>query len=379
MANQTGIPLPASSGASTIASGAARSVRRLTVADGDFRAALAAILAPPGGGGAAAGAADVPEFLRDLESRGARLMCAFTLDAGSGSAGAAAVVESPGASAFVLLPSNWPANAPQEAARALLEAARAAVEVRSASAPQPAAARDVTSTLGGGPAGPVAGQGPVRQDGSAPAPIRLLQVLAPPDELWLGRAIKLAGFRFLTQLIYLEADAACLAGRASRPRPDAPPGPALDWRRFDPDTADRFVEALEASFVDTQDCPGLEGLRSTAEILDGHRAAGDSLDRHWWLATAAGVPAGLVLLARHRGGKAMEIAYLGVAAGQRRRGVGDALVRRAAAEARSAGVSRLTLAVDRANGPARRLYQAWGFLPIARRDAWIAAFGAARR
>jgi GNAT superfamily N-acetyltransferase len=47
--------------------------------------------------------------------------------------------------------------------------------------------------------------------------------------------------------------------------------------------------------------------------------------------------------------------------GSRRQGVGRALLERLLLEARAAGHARLSLSVDTANAPARRLYQSLGF------------------
>ena len=81
-----------------------------------------------------------------------------------------------------------------------------------------------------------------------------------------------------------------------------------------------------------------------------------------------GVPAGFVL-ARVAAGEA-EILTLAISSDYRRRGLGRALMRAAAARAAEGGASALFLEVDAENIPARRLYEALGFAEVGRRGAY---------
>ena len=60
-----------------------------------------------------------------------------------------------------------------------------------------------------------------------------------------------------------------------------------------------------------------------------------------------------------------------IAPAWRGRGLGRALIDRAIAEARHRDIETLMLAVDDANTPARRVYEAVGFTATTQRDAWI--------
>ena len=195
--------------------------------------------------------------------------------------------------------------------------------------------------------------------------VRLFEILLETRAGGTARtgALVAAGFRRLTQLVYLQGPVAAphVAGAAS-----------LTWRSYSLDAEDDFLKALESSYLQSLDCPELTGLRSTAEALAGHRAAGPFDPGLWWVARRDGAPVGVLLGSRLPDLPAVEIVYLGVAQPARGTGVADALMARAARLARSESANMLTLAVDVRNAPALRLYARWGLCEYQRRDAWIA-------
>src|SRR5690606_23308903 len=89
------------------------------------------------------------------------------------------------------------------------------------------------------------------------------------------------------------------------------------------------------------------------------------------VADAPGGPVGFALL-RVAAGEA-ELLSLGVLGPARRRGLGRALVRAAAARARQAGARTLHLEVAEDNAPALELYRTLGFRPAGRRPGYYAA------
>ena len=201
----------------------------------------------------------------------------------------------------------------------------------------------------------------------------LLESLVPPDAEAVGAMLASAGFRRLTQLVYLIRGTALPAG-AAEARPD------VRWIAYDetPACLDLFCRALELSYVQTLDCPELTGTRKTAEVLAGHRATGEFEAAGWWLAEVQGRLAGVLLLNRLPHTAAMELVYVGVAQAFRGTGLADALLHRAVRVARRSGARQLTLAVDDRNTPARRMYARWDFQETLRRDAWIATNPAVR-
>lgn len=196
--------------------------------------------------------------------------------------------------------------------------------------------------------------------------LRLLEALVEPEARGLARAMDAAGFRFLTRLLYLNR-AVTLPPPARRAAPD------VEWLPYEDAHEPIFCAALEATYAQTSDCGELVGLRSSVDVLAGHRASGLHDPALWWVARCDGRPAGILLLAGLPDAPALEIVYLGVAQTMRGQGLGDALMDRAVRAARRLRATRLTLAVDRANAPARALYAKWGLGHRFSRDAWIAS------
>ena len=121
------------------------------------------------------------------------------------------------------------------------------------------------------------------------------------------------------------------------------------------------------------DCPELAGLRSTREVLAGHRARAGFDPALWWVAQRGGMAVGVLLLNRIESQAAVEIEYLGVTQSSRGTGVADALLERTVLEAGRHDANFVTLAVDKRNVPARRMYARWNFAETFTRDAFIAS------
>src|SRR5262249_26485200 len=76
-----------------------------------------------------------------------------------------------------------------------------------------------------------------------------------------------------------------------------------------------FAQVLQRTYEETLDCPEVGGVRTIAEVLEGHRAQGTSGSANWWLARLGGQPAGVLVLA-DLGGE-WELAYMGGGAAAR--------------------------------------------------------------
>jgi len=193
--------------------------------------------------------------------------------------------------------------------------------------------------------------------------VKLLEALVLPGDNDAATCLNAAGYRRLTELLYLRA----------RPRVEPAPRPSVDieWRCFTSDRIGLFERALERSYEQSHDCPELSSLRSAADALAGHRAAGAFDPSLWWVALREEEPVGVILLARLAGMSGLELVYMGTSVGARGVGVGDALLHRCFTCALSRGARAVTLAVDSRNLPARRLYERWGFFEVGVRTAWI--------
>jgi mycothiol synthase len=182
---------------------------------------------------------------------------------------------------------------------------------------------------------------------------RFAQALLDPDAAAAAESLTRAGFRHVTDLYYLQRDLAEL--------PPVPTVAGLRLQTYGDADAALFETTLLRSYHGSKDCPELDGLRSGAEILDGHRAQGVWRPQTWWLALQDNEPAGVCLLTELEDGAGWDLSYLGVVPKRRGRGLGRALTLHALHAARGMGASEVMVAVDARNAPALALYEAAGF------------------
>lgn len=235
--------------------------------------------------------------------------------------------------------------------------------------------------------------------------LALVQAVLSPEEELKGQALEQAGLSRLAELLYMHrapgasrspagalepGDRPMLADPAApsgliRPRPTAlapDVGPRLDGlygESWTPERGGAFATLIEASYEHTRDCPGLRGMRDIDDVISGHRATGVFHPGLWTLWSDAKGPVAVLLVAeaaaphdRPAGTPpGTELVYLGVAPRGRGRGLGSELLRYALASAAPFG-GAMSLAVDRDNPAARRMYRRAGFVVTTRRTAWIA-------
>jgi len=204
----------------------------------------------------------------------------------------------------------------------------------------------------------------------APEDWLLAQALVETGDRRSRSAYEQAGFWKLATLRYLQ----------THPSPQSPP-PVWDQTalRLEPWSEARrplFLEALEASYRQTLDCPKLQGLRTTADALAGHRGAGPFDPALWQVLLADDRPAGVLLINPLAIEHAAELVYLGLTPSHRGRGLGDALMREALHQCAARGVRTLVLAADEANEPALRLYARHGMARVDRKHAMVRALRA---
>jgi GNAT superfamily N-acetyltransferase len=201
--------------------------------------------------------------------------------------------------------------------------------------------------------------------------VYLLEVLLPPELIHLADILKNAGFRHLTNLLYLLRSS--VSSPAIRARGTNLSG--LTWATYSESTESSFCEAVRRSYMQSLDCPELTAIRTPQQAIASHRASGAHDPNLWFVAMRANDPVGVLLLSRMRRQRAVEIVYMGVAQPARGTGVADALMVRAVEAARSASATNMALAVDARNASARRFYGRWGFAEVGSRSAWIATPG----
>jgi mycothiol synthase len=177
------------------------------------------------------------------------------------------------------------------------------------------------------------------------------------------------GFEHITGLWYLRYDfQKPTAGRARKCH--------LTYRTYRSADPDAFHQTLLRTYEGTRDCPEVNGVRTLEEIMAGHKSQGIHDPERWWLAEREGKPVGLLLLTETPEWQAWDISYIGVVPEARRQGVGKELARKALAEARQAGATQLTLAVDARNEPAWKLYLGLGFEIFDEREVYLAIWNA---
>src|SRR5262249_755703 len=121
---------------------------------------------------------------------------------------------------------------------------------------------------------------------------RFVQCLLPAEDAPLAPALARNGFQKTTSLLLLRHTR--LPG--ARGPGDACSPTDLAFATYDETIAVRFAATLLRTYEGTLDFPELNGVRTAAEILDGHKAHGIFNSANWFLAFAGSVPVGLLLL-----------------------------------------------------------------------------------
>jgi ribosomal protein S18 acetylase RimI-like enzyme len=192
--------------------------------------------------------------------------------------------------------------------------------------------------------------------------VKLAQALFACDAVPDTTALERHGFDHLTRLWYLRHK----LGGAIDQAPSR-----LDIRSADTDT-ELFVATLLRTYEGTLDCPEINGVRTVAEILEGHRSQGQHDPALWWLASLYDQPAGVGIVARMPDTGEWDVAYIGVVPELRQRGIGRELMLRILHACRVEKVAGVTVSVDGRNMPACQLYRQLGFEPVDRREVFLA-------
>jgi ribosomal protein S18 acetylase RimI-like enzyme len=191
----------------------------------------------------------------------------------------------------------------------------------------------------------------------------LAQALLAIDDLLQAGRLAAGGFWRAANLLYLSAEASVFPSE-----PPALPFALTPYAEYD---AAGFLALIERTYEGTLDCPQIDGLRSTADVVRGHQAVGTFRPELWQIARLGDRDAGCLLVSLHPEVGHAELVYLGVIPDFRGRGFGQALTRQALWLAAESQCDRLVLAVDAGNEPAIRSYQAAGLSAWDRRGIWI--------
>jgi GNAT superfamily N-acetyltransferase len=197
--------------------------------------------------------------------------------------------------------------------------------------------------------------------------VRLAQGLLEGGAAADEEAMSAGGLRRLSELLYLVSPNSAF--------PTSPPVSPLEFEPYSPANHRRLAEIVQATYQQTRDCPGLNGVRNVEDVLAGYRGTGVFDPGRWLIVREGGSDVGCLLLNDFPEYDNWELTYMGVAPRARGSGWGIEMVRTAQWRTRLAGRSRLVLAVDAENEPALKLYAAAGFQAWDRRTVLVKVFG----
>ncbi|MBO6740942.1 MAG: GNAT family N-acetyltransferase [Phycisphaerales bacterium] len=195
--------------------------------------------------------------------------------------------------------------------------------------------------------------------------VRLAQCLIEPRNRWASDVFIGAGMIFVGELAYLRKRLEQTPPRHV-PEPDWPEGisvrPLRDLQHGSIQSdREALITALEASYIDTLDCPELCGLRNMDDVVDSHMATGVFNASHWLLIERDAQPVGCCLLSHCPASGSIELVYLGLGARARGLGLGRQVLRYATERMTHLGAKEITCAVDTRNTPALRVYESLGY------------------
>jgi mycothiol synthase len=198
------------------------------------------------------------------------------------------------------------------------------------------------------------------------AGVQLAQALVDEPSVDVRAALQAAGYIHAGDLSYMAALADCF--------PHRPPAAPLSYEPYQPDQPDRLERLVAATYGGSLDCPLVDGMRETADVLAGYRAVGVFRSDLWLIVRGHDRDVGCLLLADHPDENQLEIVYLGLVPAARGRGWGRLITAQALWMARQCRRSRVVLAVDATNWPAIAIYVAVGFAGWDRRSVLVRSF-----
>ncbi|MCC6509857.1 MAG: GNAT family N-acetyltransferase [Pirellulaceae bacterium] len=182
--------------------------------------------------------------------------------------------------------------------------------------------------------------------------------------------VEQAGFVALAELQQLVLPLPINRGQNGTLDP-APLPTGLKWIAARDVTRAKMVQLLAHTFIETLDCPALNGLRTPEDVLEGF-LDGQELSQQgsWWILAGEDKYIGCSLVNQLPNNTA-ELVYMGLGPTSRGRGYGKFLLEQGVRSALQLRAQMFLAAVDCANWPATRLYFQAGFQQHARVQAWF--------
>jgi ribosomal protein S18 acetylase RimI-like enzyme len=203
-------------------------------------------------------------------------------------------------------------------------------------------------------------------DALDPEDVILAQALVEPSDKLEQEAFVHGGLQRLATLTYMER---AMPRRNTIQAPEFPKGISL--ARYRPEDRGLLEKLLFATYEETLDCPGLAGLRTPSDVVDGHMHSGIFRPQWWVIAHREEQPVGVALFNGSAGASSIELVYLGIISNERGAGLGPALLQHGLRLVSGARERNIVLAVDEENEPALNMYEKAGFHRTIRRTALV--------
>ncbi|MBL8888893.1 MAG: GNAT family N-acetyltransferase [Planctomycetaceae bacterium] len=217
----------------------------------------------------------------------------------------------------------------------------------------------------------------------------MLQAVAEADDQAFQSALERHSIRKLVDLIYLSSPILEPSAVARSP------GSKLQLEVLPPrpENLKRWYSVIESTYLDSRDCPALQGHRSMPSVVSGYRATGTEWENGWVILRPPDSPIPVILpspsnklnpdqtndlgcfiLADHPAHDFVELVYFGLVPAARGQGLGVQILAEIEASAKRLGRSRIIAAVDRKNLPALRVYAAANYVVLEERSVFARFF-----
>lgn len=205
--------------------------------------------------------------------------------------------------------------------------------------------------------------------------LQIVQAVIDTEDQETAALLRNNGLPRLADLLYLNVP---VTAEMPQPAPAAGP-PSLSFEAIGPLPSARLERLMSLIEDRSLDCPGLQGILSPSQAIEGFRRQGQFAPEHWCVLRYHGEDAGALLMTTHPQIESFELMYMGIVPRWRGHGLGARLIEEAMRRAGAAGAKLVLLSVDATNQPAIRLYEQAGFRLYGRRTlyAWTAQHTAA--
>jgi mycothiol synthase len=219
------------------------------------------------------------------------------------------------------------------------------------------------------------------------AGVRLIQTRLETDAGPEADLLQQCAFRHIADLLYLVSLSEEFPNAAPTELVFEPVGKAGEMGISEIQMK-RLSEVIRRTYIETQDCPDIHGLRPVEDVLATYQNIGRFNPARWFVVRLGQSDIGCLILADHPDERNCELIYMGIVPEARGCGRGVEIVRYAqwlagkgserdqrdgknAEQNAESAIQRLVLAVDAANSPAIAMYAAAGFQTWDRRSVFL--------